>query len=107
MIANRDAAECIMTALDRRIADLQGRASTLLARHMAEEVDAIRRIAHDHGLGGLCDMAHGLHLAMARNDGAVALGPWLDAMRGLLGHDPADPIAAQSWMAVLAQRYCR
>lgn len=105
MSATQDAIETIKAELDRRLAALEGGRLSLKAGQLIEEIESIRRIARDVGLHGLSELAHGLETAMARKDGGLCVLPWLEAMRGLLGYDAANPLAARSWMAVLAQRY--
>ena len=100
-----DAIHHVMAMLDRQIVRLVSESPSMRAADLAGAVDHIRHTAHEHGLTGLADIAHALTTTMARHDGGVAISPWLDAMRGLLGHDPVNTIAAQSWITALSQRY--
>lgn len=105
----QDALETIMTQLDRQIGQLASTCQGRTTGQIAEELDSIRIAARDNGLYGIAEMSHALESALGRIGGPsgaqALLTPWLDAMHGLLAHDPANVGAARSWMAALSHQH--
>jgi hypothetical protein len=74
------------------------------AARLAFAVDDIRRIACDHDLRPLAELARGLENAIADSGGSTVVLSFLEAMGDAAGCDCIDPSAAQSYLASVGLR---
>lgn len=87
-----------------RIAALEAGLDGLTEWEIVERVDEVRRMAHDHGMSALEDMAHGCVAVMAWTPGAAAIRPWIEALREALGCEALDAGSVRAWLAALGMR---
>jgi hypothetical protein len=69
---------------------------------LAGEVDELRRIAGNHGLAPVVEIARGLESALA--EGSVMVMPFLETMRDAVGCERLDAGASQAYLASINQR---
>jgi hypothetical protein len=100
MVTQNDAISAIAGQLRDQIARLSESADHLSINHLASHVDDIRKIARDHGLGPLADIAHGLESALARSDSRVLIHSWLDMM----GEAASATGTSEVWLASIGRR---
>ena len=94
----------VRAGLYERIEALEAGIEGMSDWEIAEQVDAVRHIAHHHGLRALEEMAHGCVSMLAWSPGRTAIKPWLEALHEALGCEALDPGAARVWLAALGQR---
>lgn len=94
----------VRAGLYERIEALEAGLDQLSDWEIAEQIDAVRHIAHDHGLRALEDMAHGCVAVLAWSPGPAAIRPWLEALHEALGVESLDPGAVRAWLAALGHR---
>ena len=99
-----DALLIIKSQLCDQIDLLANQLPQLSACQLASQVDALRRIARDHGLLPVEELARGLESALSVSDCSVMVLPFLESMRDAVGCERIDPAAAQSYLAAVNQR---
>lgn len=70
----------------------------------AHEVDDMRRIAAQNGLGAVEDLARGLENALAGSNGGVIALPFLEGMRDAAEYGTIDLSASRTMLAAINQR---
>ena len=76
----------------------------LTSSRLAFAVDDIRRVARDHNMHPLAELARGLEAALAGSGGATVVLPFLEAMGDAVGCDSADPGVTSSYLAMVGLR---
>ena len=71
---------------------------------LAFAVDDVRRIARDHGLTPLVELASGLESALSSSHDQIMVLPYLDSMRDAAGCEQLDEAATQSYLGLINQR---
>lgn len=94
----------VRARLFERIEALESGLEGLTDWEIVERVDEVRRVAHDHGLSALEDMAHGCVAVLAWTPGSAAIRPWLEALREALGCEALDAASVRTWLAALGMR---
>ncbi len=94
----------VRAGLLTRIERLEAELSTLSPCQIVEQVDSVRRIAREHGLVPLSDMAHSLESLLAWGPSSKSIQPWLTALKEAVGCEALDKAASQSWIAALGLR---
>ena len=85
--------------------DMMARELPHLSRHhLAHEVDDVRRIARDHGLTPVAELARGLESALCASQDHVMILPYLDSMRDAVGCDRVDDAATEAYMTQVNHR---
>lgn len=100
METQNDAVSAIVGHLRDQIARLSESAEHLSINQLASHVDEIRKVARDHGLGPLADIAHGLESALARSDSPVLIQSWL----GVMGEAASATGTSEVWLASIGRR---
>ena len=90
--------------LARRIAALDLNAGNGRAADLAEDLDAIRRIAQAAGMQPAVSVAHVLDAALARGERGPLIHGWLDVLRDAIGCDRADRPACDAFVAACSVR---
>jgi hypothetical protein len=90
----------ISSQLRDQIVSLSVAAAHLSPSQIANHVDDIRKIARDHGLSVLADIAHGLESALARSDSHLVIQSWLTVM----GEAANARGSSEPWLASLGRR---
>lgn len=90
--------------LAARIAAIDGRAPYAEARDLAPEVDAIRLIAHRHGLNPAVTVAHFLDWALARGECGPLLHGWLGMLSEAVASERQDIAACDTFAAACSVR---
>ncbi|WP_298092705.1 hypothetical protein [uncultured Sphingomonas sp.] len=96
--------ENVRIALAARIAALDVRAPYATVADMAAEVDAIRRIAHRHGMAPAVTVAHFLDHALARGERGPLLHGWLAMLDEAVASGRDDLDAAHAFAAACSVR---
>ena len=94
----------VKAELSDRIDRLAHELPHMNASRLAAAVDDIRRVARNHDLLPLAELAGRLESAIASSGGATMVLPFLEAMGDAVGCDRADPAAAQSYLASVGLR---
>ena len=76
----------------------------LTASRLAYAVDDIRRLASNHDLRALAELARGLENAIAESSGATMVLPFLEAMSDAVTCESMDPAVATSFLASVGLR---
>ncbi|MBK8860416.1 MAG: hypothetical protein IPN48_05615 [Sphingomonadales bacterium] len=71
---------------------------------LAHEIDELRRIAGDHGLTPVVEIAHRLESELAVSRGGPMVASFLEAMRDAVGCERLDASATQAYLAAINQR---
>jgi hypothetical protein len=90
--------------LVQRIAALDLRASTGRAGDLAQDLDAIRRIAQAAGMQPAVSVAHVLDAALARGERGPLVHGWLEVLRDAVGCDRADQPTCDAYVAACSVR---
>jgi hypothetical protein len=99
-----DAKLAVRADLCNRIDQLARELPHINASKLAFAVDDIRRIARDHGLNPLAELARSLENAIADSGGATAVLSFLEAMGDAVGCEWVEPAAVQSYLASVGLR---
>jgi hypothetical protein len=100
MINEDHADSAISSQLRDQIMSLSEAAAHLSPSQIANHVDDIRKIARDHGLSVLAEIAHGLESALARSDSPLVIQSWLKVMsEAAYAHG-----SSEAWLASLGRR---
>lgn len=102
-----DAAETIAgvrAELAARIAAIDGRAPYVAARDLAPEVDAIRVIAHRHGLNPAVTVVHFLDWALSHGESGALLHGWLAMLGDAVASERQDLAACDAFAAACSVR---
>lgn len=100
-----DALLGIRAQLADRIEGLVEQAERLPTARIAAEVNEVRRMAADHGLSAVAQLAHVLSSRLGNGSGAISTRPFLEAMRDAAGCDLAGPQVSAAYLAALGQRF--
>lgn len=101
------AKEALMQAqaqLWARIDQLAAGLPQLSISRLAHEIDELRRIAGDHGLTPVVEIAHRLESELAVSRGGPMVASFLEAMRDAVGCERLDASATQAYLAAINQR---
>ncbi|WP_219894321.1 hypothetical protein [Aquisediminimonas profunda] len=101
------AKEALMQAqaqLWERIDTLAASLPQLSISRLAHEIDDLRRIAGEHGLAPVVEIAHRLESELALSRGGPTVASFLEAMRDAVGCDRLDAGATQAYLAAVNQR---
>jgi hypothetical protein len=90
--------------LARRIAALDVNTSHRRAADLAEDLDAIRRIAQAAGMLPAVSVAHVLDAALARGERGPLIHSWIEVLRDAIGCDRADQPACDAYVAACSVR---
>ncbi len=71
---------------------------------LAHEVDELRKIAGNHGLTPVVEIAHRLESELATSRGGLMAVSFLETMRDAVGCERLDPAATQTYLAAINQR---
>lgn len=104
MQSGAEAKMAIRIDLCDRIDQLARELPHINASRLAFAVDDIRRIARDHDLRPLEELARGLESAIADSGGATVVLSFLEAMGDAVDCECIDPAAAQSYLASIGLR---
>ncbi|UVO51409.1 hypothetical protein M0208_13180 [Sphingomonas sp. SUN019] len=88
--------------LTRRIAAIEWRAGPAT---VANEIDAIRRVAHRNGMLPAVTVAHLLESALARGEQGVLVHGWLAMLKDAVGCDRQDAAASDAFAAACQVRF--
>jgi hypothetical protein len=99
-----DALTTVKTRLCERIDSIAQELPHLTRFRLAHEVDDVRRIANDHGLVPVVELARGLESALSAAQDHIMILPYLDSMRDAISGDRIDQDAAQTYLARVGQR---
>ena len=72
---------------------------------ICEQVDQVRRLAQDHGLGPVAQLARAIESAIARGECAAVIRDYVEAMREAVGCDRVDGAAGEAFLAAIAVRF--
>ncbi|MGN6620713.1 MAG: hypothetical protein ACTHKR_06590 [Sphingomonas sp.] len=97
-------ADSIRAELAQRIAALDLRAARGLPRDLAEDLDAIRRIAQANGMQPAVSVAHVLDAALARGERGALIHGWLDILRDAIGCERVDGATCDAYVAACSVR---
>jgi len=104
-VTNRKPApEMIRADLVQRIAALDSRADHGRAGELAQDLDAIRRIAQANNLQPAVSVAHVLDAALARGERGPLIHGWLDILRDAIGSERSDGPACEAYLAACSVR---
>ncbi|MGN6269060.1 MAG: hypothetical protein ACTHM0_04105 [Sphingomonas sp.] len=90
--------------LAQRIAALDLSAGHRRAADLAEDLDAIRRIAQAAGMQPAVSVAHVLDAALARGERGPLIHGWLEVLRDAIGCDRADQPTCDAYVAACSVR---
>lgn|SRR5690242_8375508 len=90
--------------LVQRIIALDLRASTGHAADLAQDLDAIRRIAQAAGMQPAVSVAHVLDAALARGERGPLVRGWLEVLRDAVGCGRADAPTCEAYVAACSVR---
>ena len=96
--------EGIKADLAARIAAIDGRAPYVAPRDLAGEVDAIRLIAHRHGLNPAVTVAHFVDWALSHGQCGTLLHGWLAMLSDAVASERQDLAACDSFAAACSVR---
>lgn len=99
-----DARLMVRADLCDRIDRLARELPHLSPERLAWAVDDIRRIARDHDLRPVAEIARRLESAIAASAGAAMVLPFLEAMADATGCESVDPVVAQRYLAAVGLR---
>jgi hypothetical protein len=94
----------VRARLMEQIERLEAELSALSPCEIVERVDTVRRIARDHGLGPLADMARGLESVLAWGSSHGTIQAWITALKEAVGCETLDHAASRTWLAALGLR---
>ncbi|HEU4959657.1 MAG TPA: hypothetical protein VFT56_04560 [Sphingomonas sp.] len=98
------ARDAIRADLAQRIAALDARAALGRADDLAQDLDAIRRIAQHHGMQPAVSVAHVLETALARGERGALIHGWLGVLNDAIGCERADGPACDAYVAACSVR---
>jgi hypothetical protein len=98
------APDAIRADLMQRIVALDSRADQGRAGDLAQDLDAIRRIAQANNLQPAVSVAHVLDAALARGERGPLIHGWLEVLRDSIGCDRADRPACDAYVAACSVR---
>ena len=104
MAAAGDEIDSVRADLAARIAAIDGRARHVAARDLAAEVDAIRVIAHRHGLNPAVTVVHFLDWALSRGECGALLHGWLAMLGDAVASERQDLAACDAFAAACSVR---
>jgi hypothetical protein len=90
--------------LAQRIAALDLRTANGRAADLAEDLDAIRRIAQAAGMQPADSVAHVLDAALARGERGPLVHGWIEVLRDAIGCDRADRPTCDAYVAACSVR---
>jgi hypothetical protein len=99
-----DARLVVKAELSSRIDSLAKALPQMTASSLASAVDDIRRVATNHDLRALAELARGLENAIAESSGATMVLPFLEAMSDAVTCESIDPAVAASFLASVGLR---
>ena len=100
-MSNRDP---IRADLAARITALDLRAARAPSNALAEDLNAIRRIAQANGMQPAVSVAHVLDAALARGERGPLIHGWLDILRDAIGCERFDAPACEAYLAACSVR---
>ena len=101
---DRSGRETVRVELAQRIAALDGRAQCGRADDLAQDLDAIRRIAQANGMQPAVSVAHVLDAALARGERGALIHGWLGVLNDAIGCERADRPACDAYVAACSVR---
>lgn len=101
---SHDAMIVIRSDLIRRIDGIAASASRMTLATLCEQIDAIRRIARQHGLDAVEGMASLIETATAYHGHGPVILSYLDLMRDAAASDVQDCAARTAYTAAAAVR---
>ncbi|MFM9852410.1 MAG: hypothetical protein ACKVOJ_06335 [Sphingomonadaceae bacterium] len=99
-----EALATVKTRLCNRIDSIAQELPHLTRFRLAHEVDDVRRIANDHGLIPVVELARGLESALSASQDHIMILPFLDSMRDAVSGERTDSDAAQCYLTRVNQR---
>lgn len=94
----------VKAELTARIAAIDGRAPYVGAHELASEVDAIRLLAHRHGLNPAVTVVHFLDWALAHGERGALLHGWLAMLSDAVASERQDLAACDTFAAACSVR---
>jgi hypothetical protein len=104
MGAASDALLTVRAKLCDRIDQIAHELPHLSLQKLAFAIDDVRRIARDHGLTPVVELARGLESALSTSHDQIMVLPYLDSMRDAVGCDRLDEATTQTYLAFVNQR---
>ena len=104
MTTMRTATHTVIGDLVARVDSLDRRCDRLAEHVVADELDAVRRIAASHGIGPAVTVIHALDSALARGEHGALVHGWLAILRDALGSGSADRRTCETYAAACAVR---
>ncbi|MDQ2877918.1 MAG: hypothetical protein M3R41_02415 [Pseudomonadota bacterium] len=95
----------IQAELVQRVFAVGTRAGQASAAVLADEIDAIRRIAQSNGLYPAAAVAHALEGALARGERGPLIHGWISILRDAVGCDRHDRAACETFAAACSVRF--
>jgi hypothetical protein len=99
-----DALAMVKSGLCSRIDSIAQELPHITRFRLAHEVDDVRRIANDHGMVPVVELARGLESALSASNDHVMILPFLDSLRDAICNDRIDSDAAHSYLIRVNQR---
>jgi hypothetical protein len=90
--------------LVQRVAALDLRTASGRTCDLAQDLDAIRRIAQANGMQPAVSVAHVLDAALARGERGPLIRGWLDILRDAIDCDRIDAPACDAYLAACSVR---
>lgn len=100
----KDALMQAQAQLCERIDQLVIELPHLSLSRLAHEIDELRRIAGNHGLAPVVEIAHRLESELATSRGGLMVASFLETMRDAVGCERLDASATQTYLAAINQR---
>ena len=94
----------VQSELAARIGMIGARAAGQRVGDIATEIDAIRRIAHRHGLFPAVAVTQALESALARGERGALIQGWLSILGDAVGCDRHDRAACETFAAACSVR---
>jgi hypothetical protein len=94
----------VQSELAARIGLIGARAANRRAGDLAIEIDAIRQIAHRHGLFPAVAVTQALESALARGERGALIQGWLSILGDAVGCDRQDRAACETFVAACSVR---
>ncbi|WP_326522790.1 hypothetical protein [Sphingomonas sp.] len=103
-LAGHDRGGAIRAELVARIDAMDARADRMATGEIADQLEAIRRIAARNGIGAAITVVHALDSALARGERGPLVHGWLGILRDAVGCGSDSPQAADTFAAACAVR---
>lgn len=72
---------------------------------LCDQIDQVRRIAQEHGLAPVAQLARAAETALARGECRSVVRSYVEAMREAVGCDRLDSAAGEAFLAAISVRF--